>query len=365
MDGFFAQFGYTGRAGCGLSGTGGSGGTFAAASAHQTTHLFIPGVVTLYNAHDVRGNMTTNGDVRHYAYNVLNQATAVWRNDWTNPTLRTQYVYGPQGNRYRRTDDGSTLPGSTITYMVGNVERRYLPSGAIQWRRTIGDTAIVEYTSETFSSGIVRASGSGTTRHQFSDHQGSPQVIGLIDGGSVTVLERLDTSANGAWRTPSPPFGQNGSAHTTAGFTGHETMAGLDTLHMNGRLYWIGGMRMFQPDPIVTQPLNPQNWNPYSYVINNPLNLTDPSGYSFLGNMFGTMRGFIRSVMQKLGPEVTGIAIGVGCSFAGPWAALCAGGASYDAARAFGATSSDARRSGVAARSQQRFHGVWANMAVA
>ncbi len=348
MDGLFVRFNYPGRAGCGLEGTQGSGSTSAGASAHQPTHLSVPGVVTIHNSHDARGNMTTNGDVRHYEYNVLNQATAIWRNDWANPTVRSRFAYGPDGQRYRRIDDGSTLSGTTITHIVGSVERLQLPGGAIRWRRSIGNTAIVEYTSEGVSEGFARALGEGTVRHQFSDPQGTPQVIGLLSGASVTILERLDTAPNGDWRTPSPPFGQNGSAHTTRGFTGHEALAGLGTTHMNGRLYWTGGMRMFQPDPIVTQPLNPQNWNPYSYVVNNPLNLTDPSGYSFLGDMFGAFKGLLRSVMQGLGPNVTGIAIGVGCSFAGPWAALCAGGASYDAARAFGASSSDARRAGVA-----------------
>lgn len=33
-----------------------------------------------------------------------------------------------------------------------------------------------------------------------------------------------------------------------------------------------------QPDPVVAQPFNPQNLNPYSYVLNQPVNRIDPSG---------------------------------------------------------------------------------------
>ena len=323
MDGLFIRFNYAGRAGCGLGGTQGTGSTSASFSAHQPTSLHVPNVVTIYNIHDARGNMTTNGDVRHYAYNVLNQATAVWRNDWANPTIRTRFVYGADGSRYRRTDDGSNVGTTTITHMVGNVERLQLPGGAIQWRRSIGNTAIVQYNGQTVSGGITQATGTGTVRHQFSDHQGTPQVIATLSGASVTVLERLDTAPNGSWRTPSPPFGQNGSTHTTKGFTGHETLAGLDTIHMNGRLYWIGAMRMFQPDPIVTQPLNPQNWNPYSYVVNNPLNFTDPSGYSFISKYWRTIVAVVVTVYS--GGVASGALSGSFLGFTGANAAIAGG----------------------------------------
>ena len=39
--------------------------------------------------------------------------------------------------------------------------------------------------------------------------------------------------------------------------------------------------RFLQADPFVQQPNNIQNFNRYSYVLNNPLNKTDPSGYFF------------------------------------------------------------------------------------
>ena len=53
---------------------------------------------------------------------------------------------------------------------------------------------------------------------------------------------------------------------------------------------------MVQPDPIITDPLNPQNWNPYSYVMNNPLNLIDPSGYSFLSKYWRTIVAVVVTV---------------------------------------------------------------------
>jgi hypothetical protein len=47
---------------------------------------------------------------------------------------------------------------------------------------------------------------------------------------------------------------------------------------MNGRLYDPKLHRFLQPDNYVQDPSNTQNYNRYSYVLNNPLKYTDPSG---------------------------------------------------------------------------------------
>jgi len=51
-------------------------------------------------------------------------------------------------------------------------------------------------------------------------------------------------------------------------------------MHMNGRVYdpMIG--RFMSVDPVYQAPTNSQSVNPYSYVMNNPLSLVDPSGYA-------------------------------------------------------------------------------------
>jgi hypothetical protein len=48
---------------------------------------------------------------------------------------------------------------------------------------------------------------------------------------------------------------------------------------MNGRIYDAKLGRFLQADPIVQAPKNSQNLNRYSYVLNNPLSYTDPSGF--------------------------------------------------------------------------------------
>jgi RHS repeat-associated protein len=58
---------------------------------------------------------------------------------------------------------------------------------------------------------------------------------------------------------------------------------GLDVIHMNGRIYDSALGRFLQADPIVQDPTNGQNFNRYTYVWNNPLAYTDPSGFISVG----------------------------------------------------------------------------------
>ena len=66
------------------------------------------------------------------------------------------------------------------------------------------------------------------------------------------------------------------------GYTGHEMLTEFDIINMNGRLYDPVLGRFFSPDNYVQMPDNSQNFNRYSYCLNNPLKYTDPSG-----NLFG------------------------------------------------------------------------------
>lgn len=48
---------------------------------------------------------------------------------------------------------------------------------------------------------------------------------------------------------------------------------------MNGRVYDPELGRFLSADPLIQAPYNSQSYNRYSYVFNNPLSHTDPSGY--------------------------------------------------------------------------------------
>lgn len=66
------------------------------------------------------------------------------------------------------------------------------------------------------------------------------------------------------------------------GYCGHEMLNEFNIINMNGRLYDPVIGRFLSPDNFVQQPDNSQNFNRYSYCLNNPLKYTDPSG-----NLFG------------------------------------------------------------------------------
>jgi hypothetical protein len=63
---------------------------------------------------------------------------------------------------------------------------------------------------------------------------------------------------------------------------------------------------MTSADPTVPDPLNAQAWNRYSYVGNDPLTFTDPSGFSWLSHFFHDIANFFRSIFAN--PIVRAIA---------------------------------------------------------
>ncbi|MBW8333124.1 MAG: FG-GAP-like repeat-containing protein [Prolixibacteraceae bacterium] len=62
------------------------------------------------------------------------------------------------------------------------------------------------------------------------------------------------------------------------GFTGHEHLPEFGLINMNGRLYDPLLGRLLSPDNYVQLPDFSQNFNRYSYALNNPLLYTDPDG---------------------------------------------------------------------------------------
>ena len=77
------------------------------------------------------------------------------------------------------------------------------------------------------------------------------------------------------------------------GYTGHEHLPGWGLINMNARLYDPALCRFLSPDPVLQDPLSTQNFNRYSYCLNNPLKYTDESGEIF-GALFWIHRRFNR-----------------------------------------------------------------------
>jgi RHS repeat-associated protein len=115
-----------------------------------------------------------------------------------------------------------------------------------------------------------------------ADNLGS---IAVITNEAGAVVERDGYDAWGKRCFPNGADDPTGSltSQTTRGFTGQEELSEVGLMHLNGRVYDPLVARMTSADPMVPDPMNGQAWNRYSYVANNPLTFTDPSGYCFLG----------------------------------------------------------------------------------
>lgn len=147
---------------------------------------------------------------------------------------------------------------------------------------------------------------------------------------------------------------------------------------MGGRVYDPTLARFLSTDPVVQQPHNLQNYNRYSYVLNNPVSYTDPTGYFIAGGVeviatalvgvaasgttvvvaaatgYGGVREIGRlAAKNKFGPELLQIAVVAGCIAAtagwGTPACIAAGSglAAASVAKANGATNHEALRFGL------------------
>ncbi|XYH92486.1 RHS repeat domain-containing protein [Sorangium sp. So ce1128] len=118
--------------------------------------------------------------------------------------------------------------------------------------------------------------GDERTLYVHSDPLGS---VGLVTDDAGEEEERLHYE----------PFGRRIDAdgeglgvakgEVRHGFTGHRHDEELGLIDMRGRLYDPNLRRFLTPDPFVTDPLWGQSHNRYSYVMNDPVNLVDPTGW--------------------------------------------------------------------------------------
>lgn len=277
---------YAGRSGCGLNGLSG-GGSNSGASPHAVTargaqayQYDAAGNMTRTTGHNAGPGFTsTVRDVRFDGagnadrLSISNQSTSFW------------YA---GGGRYLRLDESSDAPAKLTRYL-GGVEWILRGGGAEERRRSIGGFLLL-----TESVTAPQQTPTRKYRYLLTDHLGSTDT--LVDENGV-VVERMSFDAHGSRRAAASGTGMWASllpavaptdinsqvnAETTRGFTGHEHVDRMGLIHMNGRLYDPLLGRMLSPDPIVQEPYNAQNLNRYSYVLNNPLSYTDPSGLSFV-----------------------------------------------------------------------------------
>ena len=293
--------------------------------------------------YDNNGNLT-QGDSRTVAWTAFNMPSLIQQN-----ARQVAIAYGPDRARFKRVDLNET--GASTTYYVAGGSHEVVESGTTVTHKTyIGGAAVViEVTS---------APASTETIYLLHDHLGSTDIITAADG---TVQTRYSFDAWGRRRDvtwaaffPTVPASLWQTAKTTRGFTGHEQLDEVGLVHMNGRVYDLELGRFLSADPFVQDATDLQAYNHYAYVRNNPLSLLDPSGFSWIGDVFSAIGNFFSGAWNAITSGLKAIlsssifraviqlaicaipAVGVpGCALAAAGLTLASGGSAAQATLAF------------------------------
>ena len=168
-----------------------------------------------------------------------------------------EFTYGPDQQRWKTilSSNGST----TRTTLYANDYERVTEGGVTRQFYFLEGGAV-----------YVKQSGQADKVYYIcADNLGS--ILKLVDANGASVFE----ATYDAW-------GKQSVTKNTIGFhrgyTGHEMMPKFGLVNMNGRLYDPVLARFLSPDNYVQLPDFSQNFNRYSYCLNNPLRYTDLSG---------------------------------------------------------------------------------------
>ena len=142
------------------------------------------------------------------------------------------------------------------------------------------------------------------------DYLGS--IVALV-GRDGSVVQELSYDAWGRMRDPDThalyDIGGEPELRLQRGYCGHEHLPQFGLINMNARLYDPVLGRFLSPDPYVQNPAMPQNFNRYSYCLNNPLCYVDKDGqFVFLPILAGALvGGMVNLTVKGLSGELNSI----------------------------------------------------------
>ena len=291
--------------------------------------------------YDPNGNMYSDSSGRTLAYTVFDKPKMIAKGGYV-----TRFAYGPSRKRHTRVEEG--VGGRTVKRYVANIEHITKPDGTREVKRYINNNVIVttRYTAD-------GAKTTESTDYIHHDHLGSLDVVTNEAGLIVAEMsfdawgQRRDPTT---WASLSAPALQSfASSATDRGYTAHEMLDSVGLIHMNGRVYDARLGRFLQADPFVQNAGDTQLYNRYSYLRNNPLNATDPSGYFIEALIVGAFLGYAASVAAQAydAPWLTAVVSFIGCATLNPVA--CAAGFGFGSTLGAGGSFSDALINGAIA----------------
>jgi RHS repeat-associated protein len=229
---------------------------FGLISVYFFTSTFSTALAATNYTYDANGNATTDGKYC-YQYNDANQLKRV--TICSSGQVVADYIYDFNGNRIEKK-----------IYSNGSLQKTvYSPNDMFEATKQASNGAVTN-TSYYFVNDELAAkkNSDGSKNYFLNDHLGS---IGYLTNSSGTVLETTQYYPYGLVRA--------GGTKNKFLYTGQENdpETGLD--YYNFRYYSPQLGRFIQPDNQLQTPYDPQSLNNYSYVKNNPIKYTDPTGH--------------------------------------------------------------------------------------
>jgi RHS repeat-associated protein len=211
-----------------------------------------------------RGYLNTGIDQR-ITYNSYNKAIAICEGSDS-----LAIVYGPDKQR-----------AIAQYYVNSSLTKTIYYFGDYEMEVTTSDTIHRHYVRSTTGIAALKVKNATTDSLYYTgtDHLGSIIALYRNDG---SLKEQYSFDAWGRRRNPANWSYNNVPVPTVTerGFTGHEHLDDFGLINMNGRLYDPVLGRFLNADPVIQFPGFTQSYNSYSYVMNNPLRFTDPTGYT-------------------------------------------------------------------------------------
>jgi RHS repeat-associated protein len=252
---------------------------------------------TVFGQHPINTIYHTNGNIEYksdagsYAYNSskLNAVTRINGPNPNIPVMAQDIVFNSfdQPEKISEGDYTIYLEYGTDHQRIkttlennGNTEYTRYFLGQYELQKTGGQDRHLHYisTPEGIAATVEIVNGVTSYNYVFTDHLGS--ILKVTDAQGTAIAEQ-NFDAWGRYRNPLDWTYNNVPAVPKwmyRGYTGHEHLPEVGLINMNGRLYDPVVGRMLSPDNFIQLPEYSQNYNRYSYVLNNPLKFNDPSG---------------------------------------------------------------------------------------